>query len=89
MGKDISKVSVPVFFNDPTSLLQKAAQSMEYNYLLDLAGVEPDAARRMALVMIHGVTQITVCERTTSKPFNPLLGETFEYVTEDYSYVAE
>jgi hypothetical protein len=25
LGKDISKISVPVFFNDPTSLLQKCA----------------------------------------------------------------
>jgi hypothetical protein len=25
LGKDISKLSVPVFFNDPTSLLQKCA----------------------------------------------------------------
>lgn len=25
IGKDISKISVPVFFNDPTSLLQKCA----------------------------------------------------------------
>ena len=35
IGKDISKLSVPVYFNDPTSLLQKCAQSMEYNQLLD------------------------------------------------------
>ena len=35
IGKDISKLSVPVYFNDPTSLLQKCAQSMEYNHLLD------------------------------------------------------
>ena len=25
IGKDISKLSVPVYFNDPTSLLQKCA----------------------------------------------------------------
>ena len=34
IGKDISKLSAPVYFNDPTSLLQKCAQSMEYNSLL-------------------------------------------------------
>lgn len=56
LGKDISKISVPVFFNDPTSLLQKCAQSMEYNELLDKAGVEMDAARRIALIIIHGVS---------------------------------
>lgn len=40
VGKDFSKMAVPVYFNDPTSLLQKCAQSMEYNYLLDLAAKE-------------------------------------------------
>jgi hypothetical protein len=35
LGKDMSRISVPVYFNDPSSLLQKAASSMEYNYLLD------------------------------------------------------
>lgn len=56
IGKDISKLSVPVFFNDPTSLLQKCAQSMEYNELLDRAGTEPDSAKRIALIAIHGIT---------------------------------
>jgi hypothetical protein len=56
LGKDISKISVPVFFNDPTSLLQKCAQSMEYNELLDRAGVETNPFKRIALITIHGVS---------------------------------
>ena len=40
IGKDFSKFAVPVYFNDPTSLLQKSAQSFEYNYLLDMAATE-------------------------------------------------
>lgn len=89
LGKDISKISVPVFFNDPTSLLQKCAQSMEYNDLLDRAGQEPNALKRMALVAVHGISQLTICERTNTKPFNPLLGETYEYVNKDFSFLSE
>ncbi len=37
LGKDITKMSVPVYFNDPTNILQKCAASMEYNNILDLA----------------------------------------------------
>jgi len=37
IGKDITKLSVPVYFNDPTNILQKCAASMEYNSILDLA----------------------------------------------------
>lgn len=62
---------------------------MEYNAILDRAGTEPDPARRMALVAIHGITQLTICERTNTKPFNPLLGETYEYVCDDFSFLSE
>ena len=85
----MSRFGVPVYFNDPTSLLQKCAQSMEYNYLLDLAAKEQDPVRRHALVAVHVVSTLTICERTATKPFNPLLGETFEYVTDDFEYLAE
>ena len=62
---------------------------MEYNFLLDLACKEQDPVKRHALVAVHMITTLTICERTTSKPFNPLLGETFEFVTDDFEYLAE
>ena len=42
IGKDISRISMPVYFNDPTSLVQRCAVACEYNYLLDLAAKETD-----------------------------------------------
>ena len=89
VGKDFSRMAVPVYFNDPTSLLQKCAQSMEYNYLLDMAAKEQDPVRRHALVAVHIVSTLTICERTATKPFNPLLGETYEFVTDNFEYLAE
>ena len=89
VGKDMSRIGVPVYFNDPTSLLQKCAQSMEYNYLLDLATKEQDPVRRHALVAVHVVTTLTPVEKSVTKPFNPLLGETFEFVNDDFEYLAE
>lgn len=86
---DISKITVPVYFNEPLSLLQKSCLSMEYNYLLDLASKEEDPYKRVALVAIHYVTTCTIAEKGQSKPFNPLLGETYEFVSEDMSYLAE
>ena len=89
IGKDFSKFAVPVYFNDPTSLMQKCATSMEYNYLLDMAAVEQDPIRRHALVAVHACTTLTCVEKTTTKPFNPLLGETYEFVTDDLELVCE
>jgi len=37
IGKDVTKMSVPVYFNDPTNILQKCASSMEYNSIIDQA----------------------------------------------------
>lgn len=89
IGKDISKLSVPVYFNDPLNILQKCCNSMEYNDLLDLAIADPDPFRRLALVAIYSITMLSTVERSSTKPFNPLLGETFEYVCPKFRFIAE
>jgi len=89
-GKDLSSIGVPVYFNDPTNLLQKSAQSAEYNSaMLSLAAAEKDPVRRMALVMCCCITHTAPCATTATKPFNPLLGETFEYENADMVFLAE
>jgi oxysterol-binding protein 1 len=90
IGKgDIHKISVPVYFNDPTSILQKCAQSMEYNDMLELIIAEQDPLRRISLVGVYMMTHMTVIERVVTKPFNPILGETYEFCTDKWEYLAE
>ena len=89
MGKDITKMSVPVYFNDPMNILQKCATSMEYVDLLDGAVAHPDSLKRLAIVAAYVITNLTCLERNSTKPFNPLLGETFELVTDKYKFLAE
>lgn len=89
LGSDISKLSVPVYFNGPLSLLQSCCLSMEYNEILDRAAEEPDQMRRLALMAVYGCTGMSPLEMITTKPFNPILGETYEYVCDRFSYVAE
>ena len=62
---------------------------MEYNNLLDLAVKQSDPIRRLAYVAIYSTTLLTSLERNTTKPFNPLLGETYELVTDDLMFIAE
>jgi len=31
MGQDLGKITVPVYFNEPISMLQKTAEAMEYS----------------------------------------------------------
>ena len=37
VGKDLTRVCLPVYFNEPISSLQKCFEDLEYSYLLDRA----------------------------------------------------
>lgn len=37
VGKDLTRVCLPVYFNEPISSLQKGCEDLEYSYLLDQA----------------------------------------------------
>lgn len=37
VGKDLTKVCLPVYFNEPLSTLQKCFEDLEYSYLVDQA----------------------------------------------------
>jgi hypothetical protein len=91
IGKDIWRITVPVIFNEPLGALQKCAGITEYMDLVDRAVTEQDEARRIALIAIHYATQYNNVERMGMiKPFNPLLGETFELVKPgQYKLIAE
>lgn len=82
-------MSVPVYFNDPTNILQQQCAGFEYHELLDEASKEPDSIRRLALVSIFSISMAAFIERSNTKPFNPLLGETYEYEHTHYRYFAE
>eukprot|EP00879_Flechtneria_rotunda_P011364 GHRR01011869.1.p1 GENE.GHRR01011869.1~~GHRR01011869.1.p1 ORF type:complete len:445 (+),score=178.41 GHRR01011869.1:119-1453(+) len=58
-------------------LEEKMAEIMEYTELLDQANAAEDPFERLALVAAFLVSPFGAAERTW-KPFNPLLGETFE-----------
>lgn len=94
-GKDLSTVSMPVTANEPTSGLQRLAESMEYSQLLDAAAsVSIEPSERLMYVAAFAISYFAnnrVKERAIRKPFNPMLGETYELVREDlgFRFVAE
>lgn len=62
---------------------------MEYVNILDDALDLDDSLKRLAYVATFSATFLTVLERSATKPFNPLLGETFEFVTKSFELIAE
>ena len=86
VGKDLSTISMPVSANEPTSLLQRIAEQLEYSPLLDTAASHKLPTQRLLHVAAFAVSQFScnrARERAIRKPFNPMLGETFELVRTD------
>ncbi|RMJ14452.1 hypothetical protein BHE90_015176 [Fusarium euwallaceae] len=86
IGKDMTKMTLPVSFNEPTSLLYRAGEDMEYADLLDLAADRTDSIERLIYVAAFAASEYASTIGRVAKPFNPLLGETFEYVRPDKNY---
>lgn len=47
IGKDLSRVSMPVALNEPVCLLQRLSEELEYTDLLDIANHIEDPFERM------------------------------------------
>ncbi|KAI3326925.1 oxysterol-binding protein [Xylariaceae sp. AK1471] len=86
IGKDMTKMTLPVSFNEPTSLLYRTGEDMEYAHLLDLAADRADSVERMLYVAAFAASEFASTIGRVAKPFNPLLGETFEYARPDKGY---
>jgi hypothetical protein len=91
VGKDLSKFCVPVFFNEPLSMLQRLCENLQYAQLLNRAANEPDRFIRIALVAAFQVSGYAMNIHRVLKFFNPLLSETYEYIDNDlgFRYFAE
>lgn len=119
IGKDLSKVALPVIFNEPLSMLQRMTEDMEYSELLSLAGSigssypikgpaafasknlgidiskitdqETMSMFRLMLVGAFAMSNYSSTDGRITKPFNPILGETYELVNlqKEFRYLSE
>uniref|UniRef100_A0A8C7YXV1 Oxysterol-binding protein n=1 Tax=Oryzias sinensis TaxID=183150 RepID=A0A8C7YXV1_9TELE len=78
IGKELSKIPMPVNFNEPLSMLQRLSEDLEYYELLDKAAKCHNSLEQMCYVAAFTVSSYSTTVHRTGKPFNPLLGETFE-----------
>ena len=78
VGRDVlSLMSLPIWLMEPTTTLQKPVETFEFHHLLDRAAKSDDPDLRLALVAAFACAAYAGVERTF-KPFNPILGETFQ-----------
>ncbi|ODV86705.1 hypothetical protein CANARDRAFT_196112 [[Candida] arabinofermentans NRRL YB-2248] len=87
IGKDLSTISMPVSANEPLTFLQKYCESFEYSNLLTEALNSPmetgERILKIACFSISYLSSYRAKVRNSRKPFNPLLGESYELVRKD------
>ncbi|KAM9488668.1 oxysterol-binding protein-related protein 3 isoform 1-T2 [Clarias gariepinus] len=92
IGKDLSKVAMPVQLNEPLNTLQRLCEELEYSELLDQAANTQDPFERMVYIAAFAVSgYASTYYRAGGKPFNPVLGETYECDRPDkgFRFIAE
>ncbi|ORM42179.1 Oxysterol-binding protein-related protein 2 [Babesia sp. Xinjiang] len=89
IGKDLARISMPICLNEPTTALQRDCEVFEYSHLLDTAAKQSDSIDRMAYVTLFSITPYASAVGRTYKPFNPMLGETFELTHRGFNFMAE
>ncbi|EOB00986.1 Oxysterol-binding protein 1, partial [Anas platyrhynchos] len=73
---DIAGFPPAVNFNEPLSMLQRLTEDLEYHELLDRAAKCESSLEQLCYVAAFTVSSYSTTVFRTSKPFNPLLGET-------------
>ncbi|XP_061674880.1 oxysterol-binding protein-related protein 3 isoform X2 [Syngnathoides biaculeatus] len=92
IGKDLSKVAMPAHLNEPLNTLQRLCEELEYSELLDRAAGTHNEFQRMVFIATFVVSgYASSFYRTGGKPFNPVLGETYECDRPDkgFQFIAE
>ncbi|CAD8099746.1 unnamed protein product [Paramecium sonneborni] len=77
MGKSLISISLPVNIFERRSNLERACYSLGYMWLLEKAGELQDPIEQMKLVAQFSLAY-NIMFLNMEKPFNPILGETFQ-----------
>jgi hypothetical protein len=79
VGKDMTRITMPIWLNEPISMLQKISEVTKNAHLFDLALQEKkDDYKRLGMISIALLSQYAEVYLRNRKPFNPILGETYE-----------
>eukprot|EP01103_Thecamoeba_quadrilineata_P010239 TRINITY_DN214_c0_g1_i1.p1 TRINITY_DN214_c0_g1~~TRINITY_DN214_c0_g1_i1.p1 ORF type:complete len:807 (-),score=176.14 TRINITY_DN214_c0_g1_i1:77-2497(-) len=83
VGKDITKITLPVILCEPLSFLQRFAEEFQYANLLESAAAASEPELKLLYVCAWATSAYSTTDERIGKPFNPVLGETYELVDRD------
>ena len=67
-----------VNFSEPMSMTQRLTEELEYSELLDRAAACENSLEQICYIAAFSISCYASTAIRTGKPFNPLLGETYE-----------
>lgn len=86
IGKDLTRVTMPVTFNEPLSFTQRICEDLEYVDQLHKAAICESTVERLAYIAGFAASCYNTLQYRYSKPFNPFLGETYELVRQEMGF---
>ena len=89
VGKDITKVALPCYLNEPMGAIHKACEVIGYKSAYDRAAKTEDRFLRLGLTLAASFMNYSGFVGKKKKPFNSLLGETHEFFWEDVKVITE
>ena len=89
IGKILSRITMPITFNEPLTFLQRSVERLNYKNLLKKANNSKNQYERLSLIFICFIFIYADIFKRHRKPFNPLLGETFEFIDNDFKLISE
>jgi hypothetical protein len=90
VGSDMTEVYMPVSMNEPLSALQRIAEMMCICYPhFTKAAEHPDSMMRLAYSLTGLLACCNIARTRKRKPFDSMIGETYEFVTDKMKFVAE
>ena len=94
IGQELTRMSFPLGYNEALSVTQRTLEFLEFNFILDKAA-EPGISENLqqAYVCLFIAANFLRLSDRIKKPFNPLLGETYELdrweEPEGYRFIVE
>ena len=91
IGKDVTRITMPITLNEPLTLIQRFAENLEYVDLVSKAACLGNSLDRLEYLSAFVVSGFSGIIERVNKPFNPILGETFEmtHPVQQVRFVAE
>ena len=90
VGRDLTRITMPIFVNEPLSFMQRISESFLHHTLMQKI-IEKNPIERLEYFAANYALFQSSHTYRTLKPFNPLLGETYELRNEEkgFFFVAE